>query len=93
MNDIDDTQEGIDELSEKAADLEATYMLLCEFCCEMKFRPASITGAMSIMLLELASARGIDHDAGLTEIRALWNKIREASTLIQEGRLRGEAVH
>ena len=76
-----------DDMAEKAADLEATYLLLCEFCCEMKFRPTSITGAMSIMLLELAAARGIDHDTGLTEIRALWTKVREASLT---GR---EAVH
>ena len=76
-----------DDMAENAADLEATYLLLCEFCCEMQFRPASITGAMAIMLLELAAARGIDHDTGLTEIRALWTKVREASLT---GR---EAVH
>jgi hypothetical protein len=69
------------EIDEKAADLEATYMLLCEFCSEMQFRPESITGAMAIMLLELAAARGIDDDAGLTEIRALWTKIRESSSM------------
>ena len=76
-----------DDMAENAADLEATYLLLCEFCCEMQFRPASLTMAMAIMLQELAAARGINHDTGLTEIRAIWTKVREASLT---GR---EAVH
>ena len=80
MTSTNDTQAGLDDIAEKAADLEATYLLLCEFCCEMQFRPTSITGAMAIMLLELAAARGIDHDTGLTEIRTLWTKVREASS-------------
>ena len=76
-----------DDIAENAADLEATYLLLCEFCCEMQFRPASLTMAMAIMLQELAAARGINHDTGLTEIRVIWTKVREASLT---GR---EAVH
>lgn len=89
MTDTNQIPSAEDDIAEKAADLEATYTLLCAFCCEMQFRPASMTGAMAIMLLELASARGIDHDKGLIEIRALWTRVRDAKSLFDVP----EAVH
>ncbi len=77
------------EIDEKAADIEATYLVLCQFCCEMRFRPTSLTGAMAIMLFELAAARGLANEAGITEIRSLWNKMIEASAMIDAA----EAIH
>jgi len=77
------------DINEQAADLEATYLALCQFCCDMRFRPTSLTGALAIMMFELAAARGIANDAGITEIRALWNKMIESSAMIDAA----EAIH
>ena len=63
------------ELDEKAADLAATYEILHEFCEDMEFDGGSVSGAMVIMLFELASARGISHADALAEIKSIWDKI------------------
>jgi hypothetical protein len=79
-----------EEIAEKAADLEATYTLLCEFCVQMEFRPSSLTGAMAIMLFEMAAARGVEAGEGLREVAAIWDRVRDAERIWG---MAGEAVH
>jgi len=63
------------ELDEKALELAATYEILHEFCADMDFDGGSVSGAMVIMLFQLASARGIPHADALAEIKSIWDKI------------------
>lgn len=63
------------EIDEKAADLAATYEILHAFCVDMEFDGGSVSGAMVIMLFQLASARGIPHADALAEIKSIWDKI------------------
>jgi hypothetical protein len=79
-----------EEIAEKVADLEATYQLLCEFCVQMEFRGSSLTGAMAIMLLDLASARGLEPAEALKDIGSLWDKVMIAGDLFDRA---GSAVH
>lgn len=79
-----------EEIAEKAADLEATYQLLCEFCVQREFRGSSLAGAMAIMLLELAGARGVGPEEALHDIASIWDKITVARAVFSRA---GEALH
>lgn len=71
-----------EEVAEKAADLEATYQLLCEFCVQMEFKGSSLTGAMAIMLFELAAARGLEPGDALHDIASIWDSIKIAERVL-----------
>lgn len=78
------------EIDEKAVELASTYKILCEFCADMEFDGGSVSGAMVIMLFELASARGIPHADALAEIKSIWDKILIAEAVLRPD---NELVH
>ena len=75
-----------EERAERAADMEATYLLLCEFCVQMEFRGSSLNGAMAIMLFEMAAARGLSKEEALEDLSCMWNSVKLADTLCDRAR-------
>lgn len=70
-----------EERAERIADMEATYLLLCEFCVQMEFRGSSLNGAMAIMLFQMAAARGLSREEALDDLSRMWNSVKLAETL------------
>ena len=90
MTTDNETDKNLSERAERVADLEATYQTLTDFCVQMEFRGSSLTGAIAIMLFELAMARGLSAEEGLRDIAAIWDRLFEAEQLFQMLR---EEVH